>query len=85
MPTLIVTIDEATKAGLQQMAQERGLDAAEMASRLLRRAVRAVQPKPIYNVNALRMYARENKAEELALADSGSAHRLELLEAEDWA
>jgi hypothetical protein len=35
MPTLIVVIDEATEAGLRQMAQQRNVSTAEMASRLL--------------------------------------------------
>jgi len=44
MPTLMLAIDEATEAGLQQMTQQRHISTAEMASRLLRRAVRAAQP-----------------------------------------
>ena len=83
MPTLIVTLDDATEAGLQQMARQRNITSAEMASRLLRRAVRAAQPKVVCDVEALRAYARENEAEELALANSDSVHRLELLEMKD--
>lgn len=83
MPELIVIVDEATEAGLQQMALQRNTTSTEMASRLLRRAVRAVQPRSVYDAVALRAYARENEAEELALANSDSVHRLELLEAED--
>jgi len=85
MPTLMLAIDEATEAGLQQMTQQRHISTAEMASRLLRRAICAAQPKIVYNVVALRAYTRDNEAEELALADSDSAHRLELLEMEDRA
>ncbi len=83
MPTLTVVLDEATEAGLQQMAQQRNISTAEMASRLLRRAIRAAQPKVVYDVEALRAYARENGVEELALANSDSAHRLELLKAQN--
>ena len=85
MATLTITIDEQTARHLWQMAQERGIDPSVMASRLLRRAVRAVQPRPVYDVEALRAYVVENMAEELALADSDSEHRAQLLAYEDQA
>ncbi len=56
-----------------------------MASRLLRRAIRAAQPKPVYDIEALKAYATENEAEETALAASDSGHRAELLAYEDRA
>lgn len=85
MTTLDVTVDELTFTFLEKLALARGINIDEMASRLLKRAIRAARPKPVYDVEALRAYAKEFEAEDLALADSGSAHRLELLEAEDRA
>ena len=85
MIALTITIDEQTAQHLRQMAQERGIDTAVMASRLLRRAVRAARPRPVYDVETLNAYAAENMAEELALADSDSKHRAELLAYEDGA
>ena len=85
MTTLDVAVDEKTSQTLKEMALARGLNIDEMASRLLKHAIRAARPKPVYDVEALRAYAKEFEAEDLALADSGSAHRLELLEAEDGA
>lgn len=85
MITLDVTADEGIYETLKEMALERSITVEEIASRLLRRATRAARPKPVYDREVLRAYAAENKAEEEALADSGSAHRLELLEAEDRA
>ena len=85
MKTIEITVDERTLAGLQEMAAAQKIGVEEMASRLLKRAIRAARPKPVYDIEALRAYAKEFEAEDLALADSGSAHRLELLEAEDRA
>ena len=85
MMVLDVTVDELTFTTLEELAAARSISVEEMASRLLRRAIRAARPKPIYDVEVLRAYAKEFEAEELALADSDSAHRLELLEAEDRA
>lgn len=55
----------------------------EEASRLLRRALHAARPRPVLDPELLRTYTLENRAEEEALADSDSAHRLEILKAED--
>jgi hypothetical protein len=56
-----------------------------MAARLLRRAVRAKRPKPALDWDAIRAHAAAFADDDLALADSDTAHRAELLEAEDTA
>ena len=85
MATLMITIDEVTEAGLHQLSAKEGRQASEYAARLVARAVRAARPRPVFNAELLRAYTEENKAEEEELADSGSAHRAELLAQEDQA
>lgn len=50
-----------------------------MTTRLDRRAIRAARPRSLFDSATLRAYAAENQAEELALADSDSEHRAQLL------
>ena len=52
--TLTIATDARSDLRLQQIAQQRGIDAADMASRLLRRTIGAAQPKPVDDVDALR-------------------------------
>ena len=85
MTAIDVTVDSQHFQMLKEMASARGIEVGEMASRLLRRATRAAQPKPVYDIEVLKAYAAEFEAEELALAGSDPVHRLELLEAEDRA
>ena len=85
MATLMLTIDEATEAGLQQLSAKEGREASEYAARLLARAVRAARPRRVFDSAALKAYAEENQAEEQALADSDKEHRAELLAAEERA
>ncbi len=85
MTTIDVAVEERIFQTLKEVALARSIGVEEMASRLLRRAIRTAQPKPVYDIEVLRSYAKEFEAEDLALADSDSAHRLELLEAEDRA
>ena len=85
MSTLIVTVDDATEAGLQQMANQRHISIAEMASRLLRRAVRAAQLRPVYDVEALRAAYTKFAEEDLAGSEATVAEHRKLLEAEDKA
>ena len=80
---LTVTIDSCTEADLRQISEGQGTDASVMASRLLARAVRAARPRPAFDAERLKAYAAENRSEELALADSDSTHRAELLAKED--
>ncbi len=83
MPILTITIDDATKAGLQRLSAQEGRQASEYAARLLARAVRAARPKPVFDPEILKAYAAENAAEEKALADSDWEHRAQLLARED--
>lgn len=83
MATLTLTTDEVTETGLQQLSAKEGRQASEYAARLLARAVRAARPRPVFESATLKAYAEENRAEELALADSDSEHRATLLADEE--
>ena len=83
MTTLTIIIDERTEADLHRMSTAEGTDASRVAARLLADAVQAVRPRPKFDRTALEAYAAEYHAEEVALADSDLAHRVELLSAED--
>ncbi len=85
MATLTLTINEITEADLQRLSAQEGREASEYAARLLARAVRAARPCPVFDVELLRAYTEQNREEEEALADSGSAHRAELLAQEEKA
>lgn len=85
MTTLTITLDEATEAGLHQLSAKEGRQASEYVARLVARAVRAARPRPEFDAELIKAYTEENRAEEEALADSGSAHRAELLAWEDQA
>lgn len=81
--TLTVTLDSCTEADLKQISERQGADASLIAFRFLARAVRAARPRPSFDVARLKAYAAENRAEELAPADSDPVHRAELLAKED--
>ena len=83
MTTITLAIDEVTEASLQQLSAKEGRQASEYAARLLARAVRAARPRPVFDSAMLKAYAEENRAEELALADSDVEHRAELLANEE--
>lgn len=85
MPTLTITIDEPTELYLQQMAQERGISLADMASRLLVRAIRAARPRPVYDAEALKAAYAEFSEEDVALSEATVAEHWELLAHEDEA
>ena len=85
MATLTITIDEATESGLHQISAQEGRQASEYVARLVARTVRAARPRPVFDAELIKAYTEENKDEEEALADSGSAHRAELLAQEDEA
>lgn len=85
MTTLTITIDERSDQSLQQMSQQRGMDPADMASRLLRRAIRAAQPKPVYDIETLKAAYAEFAEEDIALAEATVAEHAELLAYEDRA
>lgn len=83
MATHTITLDEMTEADLQRLSAKEGRQASEYAARLLARAVRAARPRPVYDSALLKAYAAENAAEEEALANSDSEHRVALLTAEE--
>ena len=83
MTTVTIPLDGQAEQTLQEMSARQGIDPVEMASRLLKRAIRAARPRPVFDLEAVRAYVEENAAEELALADSDSEHRAELLAYED--
>ncbi len=83
MTTITLAIDEVTEASLQQLSAKEGRQASEYAARLLARAVCAARPRPMFDSATLKAYAEENRAEELALADSDLEHRAELLADEE--
>jgi len=85
MTTLTITIDERSDQSLQQMSQQSGTNPAEMAVRLLRRAIRAAQPKPVYDMDALKAAYAEFAQEDIALSEESVAHHTELLAFEDRA
>ena len=85
MTTLMIPIDGQAEQSLQEMSARQGIDPVEMASRLLKRAILAARPKPVFDLEVLKAYAEENAAEELALAESDLEHRAELLAHEDRA
>ncbi len=67
------------------MSHRSGIDPADMALRLLRRAIRAAQPKPIYDIEALKATYAEFAEEDIALSEATVAHHAELLAYEDQA
>ena len=85
MATLTITIDEATEAGLQQLSAKEGRQASEYVARLVARTVRASQPEPIYDIEALKAAYAEFTEEDLAFSEATVAEHRELLAAEDRA
>ena len=85
MPTLTITIDEQTESDLQKMAQERGISPANMASRLLRRAVRVARIRLDRDIEALKVAYAEFAEEDIALSEATVAEHRELLAYEDRA
>jgi len=81
--TLSITIDKQSEQSLQQMLEQQGTDLSDMASRLLRRALREAQPKPVYDIDALKAAYAEFAEEDLAFSEVTVAEHRELLEAED--
>ena len=85
MTTLTITLDDSVEAWLKQLSTAEGADMDRVAARLLRRAILAARPRPVYDLEAIRANAEEFAAEDLALAESDVAHRAELLAQEDAA
>ncbi len=85
MTTMMITLDEATEAGLQQLSAKEGRQASEYVARLVARAVRASQPEPVYDIDALKSAYAEFAEEDLALSEATVAEHRELLAHEDRA
>ena len=83
--TLTIAIDTGTESALRKLCDTDGIQMDVLASRLLARAVRAARPRPVYDIEAIKLAAAEFAEEDLALAESDLEHRLALLEAEDRA
>lgn len=81
--TLTITIDKKSEQSLQQMSKQRGMNPDDMASRLLRRALRAALPKPVYDMEALKAAYAEFAEEDLALSEATRAEHAEMLARED--
>lgn len=81
--TLTIALDEGTETALRDLCQSEGAEIDDLASRLLKRAVRAARPRPRYDIEALKARYAEFADEDLALAESDLVHRAELLDAED--
>ena len=81
--TLTVTIDEQSERSLQRMSHQSGVEPADMASRLLRRALRAAQPRPAYDVEAIKAAYAEFAEEDIAFSEATVAEHAELLAHED--
>lgn len=83
--TLSITIDQQSERSLQQMSEQQGTDLSDTASRLLRRALRAAHPKPVYDIDALKAAYAEFAEEDLAFSEATVAEHRELLAYEDRA
>ena len=85
MTTLMITIDEATEAGLQRLSAQEGRQVSEHAAHLVARAVRASQPEPVYDIDSLKAAYAEFAEEDIALSEATVAEHAELLAFEDRA
>ena len=80
---MTISVDERIHFELAALSQAEGISASEFATRLLRRAVRARRPRPGYDTEMLRAAAAVFAEEDIALAESDTAHRAQLLDDED--
>ena len=85
MNTRTITLDGPSDAVLVELSRKESVEPDELASRLLRRALRVARPRPVYDIEAIRANCEEFAAEDAALADSDSQHRADLLAQEDAA
>ncbi len=85
MVQLTISIDERTRDLLRQLSDQAGTEPAEVASRLLARAVGAQRPRPTYDLESLTRRYAEFVEEDETLAESGQAERADLLAEEDVA
>lgn len=83
MPTITLTVDERTGEQLERLSTEEDIPTSEMALRLLRRALRARQPRQAWDVETMRAQSALFAEEDSLLAESDQEHRAALLQAED--
>jgi hypothetical protein len=81
--TIQVELDAQTENGLRRLIQREGEDVADVAARLLARAVRIARPRPVFDTEAIKTANAEFVEEDALLAESGSEERAELLAQED--
>ncbi len=85
MNTRTIVLDGRTEAVLLELSRKEQIAPDDLAARLLRRAIRAARPRPVYDIEAIRANCEEFAEEDAALADSDSEHRADLLAQEDAA
>ena len=85
LSTLTIQIDPHTENGLRLLSQREGHAVADVASRMLARAVRSARSRPIYDAGSLKQAYAAFAEEDQALAESGAEDRAALLIAEDHA
>lgn len=85
MTNLVVAVDDRTETALRELSVQAGANMSEVAARLLRRAVRASRPRPLYDTETLKTAYAPFVKEDSALAESDVAHRALLLQQEDEA
>ena len=83
MTTLTVPLDEPIEAKLRELSANEGIEPTELATKLLTSAIQSARMKPVFDLEALKIYAAEYGDEEEALAESDIAHRAQLLADED--
>lgn len=83
--TLTITLDKRSEEALEKISAGQGMELSNMASRLLQRAIRAAQPKPVYDIEALKVAYAEFAEEDIALSEATVAEHAELLAYEDQA
>ena len=85
MTNLVIAVDDKTESALRELSAQAGANMSELAARLLRRAVRATRPRPVYDREALKAAYAPFAEEDLALAEADAEHRALLLQQEDEA
>ncbi len=83
MTSLLITLDDPTRRRLDSLSRLEGIAAEDAAARLLRRAVMGARPRRTFDTDAILRINEPFAHEDLALAESDSESRLELLLAED--
>ena len=83
--TLTITLDKRSEEALQIISAQQSMEPSNMAFRLLQRAIRAAQPKPVYDIVSLKAAYAEFAEEDIALSEATVAEHADLLAYEDRA